>query len=533
MVQIWEVVGGNADGGIQVRKSKELNSELERQRLSTGALIRENAFDLDKKRLQYKLIKGTGPRTGWVTTRTKNGILVEESELTYSEAMQKGNAQASKDQARQDETASAPSSAPDQNEDTPIQVDSDDSAPMLEEAPVVKSAACLVSGPVNGDDTKQLASPEASLEAKLEAAARVQESSMEPASSRSAEEQVPAVRAEPQSPSTEDVDRFAAREQVPVQQMDSAGIDHGAPVQQMDSASIDHEAVAEAASGSDCQAQDPDGVHVEVRHPSVEERYAAAGKRRSRRHPDQRETWDDEGENEADVIEEVERMARERLARRLADAEAAAESRGDQFSDPPWLQARERQKFKDTAAMVYRSRWGDSAEEYEPEVLDFGDLFRGEVQAAWVVNDVLHVVKDGKLASTVLGEPWDGRLQDGGKLFHGNVQAAWYDNHKTYVVRDGKVAEVPTTREGKMRWDGSLNGSFGGRRLFRGNVVAAWVADPSLYVVKRRGDRVEVCICSWGDAWDDVSEYWPHVLDSSCKTAWVHDGFFYVVKADI
>lgn len=60
--QVWRVVGGTKDGGILVRgdfPSKVIG------RLSSGSLVEELATSKD--RLQYRLLSGSGPATGWVS----------------------------------------------------------------------------------------------------------------------------------------------------------------------------------------------------------------------------------------------------------------------------------------------------------------------------------------------------------------------------------------------------------------------------------------------------------------------------------
>lgn len=60
MVQMWEIVGG-AD---MVRDGENTKSNQLDDRLSTGALVEE--VELKGDRLNYKLVTGTGPQTGWV-----------------------------------------------------------------------------------------------------------------------------------------------------------------------------------------------------------------------------------------------------------------------------------------------------------------------------------------------------------------------------------------------------------------------------------------------------------------------------------
>jgi len=64
-----EVIGGSANGGIIVREGKALDSKKDLDRLSTGAVVRALETDLQTGRLRYELVCGTGPATGWVSTK--------------------------------------------------------------------------------------------------------------------------------------------------------------------------------------------------------------------------------------------------------------------------------------------------------------------------------------------------------------------------------------------------------------------------------------------------------------------------------
>mmetsp|Transcript_11413 Transcript_11413/g.28348 ORF Transcript_11413/g.28348 Transcript_11413/m.28348 type:complete len:414 (+) Transcript_11413:96-1337(+) len=67
MAQIWEIVGGADKGGIVVRDGPGTSDPQNAERLSTGALVEE--ISLNKDRLNYKLLEGTGPATGWIATK--------------------------------------------------------------------------------------------------------------------------------------------------------------------------------------------------------------------------------------------------------------------------------------------------------------------------------------------------------------------------------------------------------------------------------------------------------------------------------
>jgi len=69
----WVIIGGADKGGILVREGKDLKSK-ELARLSTGAKIRELARD--GERMQFKLIAGLGPATGWISTVVKGKDMI-------------------------------------------------------------------------------------------------------------------------------------------------------------------------------------------------------------------------------------------------------------------------------------------------------------------------------------------------------------------------------------------------------------------------------------------------------------------------
>lgn len=76
--QTWKVVGGADKGGILVREGKETTSPLSSDRLATDSLVTELA--LEDGRLQYELLTGTGPNTGWVSIKLKDKLLLETVE---------------------------------------------------------------------------------------------------------------------------------------------------------------------------------------------------------------------------------------------------------------------------------------------------------------------------------------------------------------------------------------------------------------------------------------------------------------------
>jgi len=71
---LWKVVGGTEKGGLIVRKGMDTLSQQENVRLSTGSIIEELSRQAD--RLEYNLIAGEGPQSGWVSVQFKGKDLV-------------------------------------------------------------------------------------------------------------------------------------------------------------------------------------------------------------------------------------------------------------------------------------------------------------------------------------------------------------------------------------------------------------------------------------------------------------------------
>jgi len=85
MAQMWEVIGGTGLGGIIVREGKDLKSTQAADRLSTGALVREES--LTDGRLEYTRVTGTGPDKGWVSLKLKEkDLLIKSSSSGGDEA---------------------------------------------------------------------------------------------------------------------------------------------------------------------------------------------------------------------------------------------------------------------------------------------------------------------------------------------------------------------------------------------------------------------------------------------------------------
>lgn len=73
-MSLWSVVGGADKGGILVREGKDLKSKQCDDRLSHGAVVEQIALEGD--RLNYKVVTGTGPATGWVSLKISGKDLV-------------------------------------------------------------------------------------------------------------------------------------------------------------------------------------------------------------------------------------------------------------------------------------------------------------------------------------------------------------------------------------------------------------------------------------------------------------------------
>eukprot|EP00931_Biecheleriopsis_adriatica_P048559 TRINITY_DN28067_c0_g2_i1.p1 TRINITY_DN28067_c0_g2~~TRINITY_DN28067_c0_g2_i1.p1 ORF type:complete len:585 (+),score=137.38 TRINITY_DN28067_c0_g2_i1:185-1939(+) len=70
----WEVIGGSGNGGILVRQGQELKSPQLDQRLETGSIVEQ--LRLVGERLHYKIIRGSGPKEGWVSLKVSGKELL-------------------------------------------------------------------------------------------------------------------------------------------------------------------------------------------------------------------------------------------------------------------------------------------------------------------------------------------------------------------------------------------------------------------------------------------------------------------------
>lgn len=68
------MIGGGDKGGVLVRQGKALTSEQLPERLGTGAVVKE--LKLEGDRLHFELDSGSGPSSGWVSTRLKDKELL-------------------------------------------------------------------------------------------------------------------------------------------------------------------------------------------------------------------------------------------------------------------------------------------------------------------------------------------------------------------------------------------------------------------------------------------------------------------------
>jgi len=64
-MSVWEVVGGDATGGVLVRGGRSLDSPKDPHRLATGSLVKQ--LKLEHERLYYWKVAGFGPEYGWVS----------------------------------------------------------------------------------------------------------------------------------------------------------------------------------------------------------------------------------------------------------------------------------------------------------------------------------------------------------------------------------------------------------------------------------------------------------------------------------
>jgi len=83
MAQLWEVVGGADKGGIVAREGMDTKSALLDERLETGSVVEE--LELKAGRLNYRLINGNGPATGWVSIKLKDKDLLIQTDSAGSE----------------------------------------------------------------------------------------------------------------------------------------------------------------------------------------------------------------------------------------------------------------------------------------------------------------------------------------------------------------------------------------------------------------------------------------------------------------
>jgi hypothetical protein len=95
---IWEVVGGAANGGIIVRTGKDKSSTEAAERLSKGAKIR--VVDRVGFRVGYELISGEGPQRGWVISKLQGKELLVKIEDPSDDILSQRNAKEDSSEAR-------------------------------------------------------------------------------------------------------------------------------------------------------------------------------------------------------------------------------------------------------------------------------------------------------------------------------------------------------------------------------------------------------------------------------------------------
>lgn len=79
---VWEVVGGGSKSGLVVRRGSSREAAAEAERLAVHSLVEELLIDGD--RLNYKLLYGTGPPTGWVSLSSGGKALLVQSDAVVS-----------------------------------------------------------------------------------------------------------------------------------------------------------------------------------------------------------------------------------------------------------------------------------------------------------------------------------------------------------------------------------------------------------------------------------------------------------------
>lgn len=90
--QLWEVIGGEDKGGILVRDGPGLKSATLKDRLATGSIIEEQGIKSD--RVDYKLIKGSGPEVGWVAMSVPGKPLLKKVDSVGGSAPANGHGSA-------------------------------------------------------------------------------------------------------------------------------------------------------------------------------------------------------------------------------------------------------------------------------------------------------------------------------------------------------------------------------------------------------------------------------------------------------
>jgi hypothetical protein len=108
--QTWTVLGGSETGGILVRDGASLDAPKS-GRLATGSTVRE--IEMFGDRLNYALLSGTGPETGWVSIFLRGKPLLsrnDDSPLDLAAALEPLRAELSKRGVLEEPSQSQPGS---------------------------------------------------------------------------------------------------------------------------------------------------------------------------------------------------------------------------------------------------------------------------------------------------------------------------------------------------------------------------------------------------------------------------------------
>lgn len=86
---MWHIIGGEKDG-LLVRQGASLESEVQ-GRLAQHSLVQH--LDLQGQRLRYRLVSGSGPAEGWISTKLGHKVLALQGSQPECQEGQKGQGQ--------------------------------------------------------------------------------------------------------------------------------------------------------------------------------------------------------------------------------------------------------------------------------------------------------------------------------------------------------------------------------------------------------------------------------------------------------